>query len=128
MAPRVSVDTRMQNRSLALALALVAVALLGCKLFKKRSYGYDAGAYAYYTPTASASADPYATDDVDPADDVTLQNGYRLHKTGCAASKMADCNDLGIDYQEGRGVTQDYVKAADLYKKACDAKVASGCS
>ena len=34
---------------------------------------------------------------------------------------------LGRMYFAGRGVTRDYVKAVELYQKACEGKSAKGC-
>ena len=38
------------------------------------------------------------------------------------AVQAESCYNLGGMYYEGRGVRQDYAKAAELYKKACDMK------
>ena len=38
------------------------------------------------------------------------------------------CYNLGVMYVEGQGVRQDYHKARELYKKACDMKYASACN
>ena len=37
------------------------------------------------------------------------------------------CSNLGLLYQSGQGVNQDYQKAAQLYQKACDSGEAVGC-
>ncbi|ETD24250.1 tetratricopeptide repeat protein [Helicobacter macacae] len=37
------------------------------------------------------------------------------------------CYNLGLMYANGKGVRQDYAKAAELYKKACDMKNANAC-
>ena len=38
-----------------------------------------------------------------------------------------DCGILGTLYAGGKGVRQDYQKAAELYQKACDGGVAMDC-
>ena len=38
------------------------------------------------------------------------------------------CCDLGIMYYNGKGVRQDYNKAQELYKKACDLKSGVACN
>ena len=38
------------------------------------------------------------------------------------------CLKLGLMYCEGKGVRQDYAKAAELYKKACDMKYGFACN
>ncbi|MCW4573965.1 sel1 repeat family protein, partial [Venenivibrio stagnispumantis] len=38
------------------------------------------------------------------------------------------CYNLGEMYYYGKGVEQDYVKAAGLFEKACDAGIAKGCN
>ena len=40
----------------------------------------------------------------------------------------AGCNTLGILYAKGLGVKQNYTKAKNLYKKACNMGFAAGCS
>ena len=35
--------------------------------------------------------------------------------------------NLGLMYENGQGVKQDYKKAKDLYKKACDGQLQVGC-
>lgn len=42
--------------------------------------------------------------------------------------KGTSCYELGVMYAKGRGVRQDYHKAAELYKKACDIKKALACN
>ena len=38
----------------------------------------------------------------------------------CYGGNMHGCNNLGVLYKGGESVKQDDVKAASLYKKACD--------
>jgi len=37
------------------------------------------------------------------------------------------CYSLGFLYDNGQGVNQDYIKAAELFKKSCDMGYANGC-
>lgn len=41
--------------------------------------------------------------------------------------KAQSCFNLGVAYNQGKGVRQDYHKAAELYKKSCDMKFAQAC-
>jgi hypothetical protein len=38
------------------------------------------------------------------------------------------CSNLGLSYEEGKGVKQDDFKALKFYQKACDLNDGSGCS
>ena len=58
-------------------------------------------------------------------------NAKKYYEIGC--NKVGDmqsgsCHNLGLMYYEGQGVRQDYHKAAELYKKACDMKDAMACN
>jgi len=37
------------------------------------------------------------------------------------------CYSLGLLYDNGQGVNQDYTKAAELFKKTCGMGIAQGC-
>jgi uncharacterized protein len=37
------------------------------------------------------------------------------------------CGNVGVNYEFGQSVGQDFAKAAALYKKACDGDVENGC-
>ena len=55
----------------------------------------------------------------------------KYFEIGC--NKVSDaqslsCYNLGVMYYNGEGVRQDYHKAAELYKKACDMKDAMACN
>ena len=43
-------------------------------------------------------------------------------------NQATSCYNLGVMYVEGQGVRQDYHKASELWKKACDMKHASACN
>ena len=58
-------------------------------------------------------------------------NAKEYYEIGC--NKVSDmqsqsCFNLGLMYVEGQGVRQDYHKAAELYKKACDIDHALACN
>ena len=58
-------------------------------------------------------------------------NAKKYFEISC--NKVSDiqaesCYNLGVMYVEGQGVRQDYHKAAELYKKACDMKYADACN
>jgi TPR repeat protein len=52
----------------------------------------------------------------------------RLYARLCTAGNVSACNNLGLSYAEGRGVSRDASRAAALYKQACDAGHAEGCA
>ncbi len=45
----------------------------------------------------------------------------------CDGGDMGGCFGLGISYQNGFGVKQDYQKAKELYGKACDGGSMGAC-
>ena len=51
----------------------------------------------------------------------------QLFKKSCDLGEGAGCNNLGILYADGKGVSQDDTKASELYKKSCDLGSADGC-
>ena len=46
---------------------------------------------------------------------------------GCDSNDAVSCFDLGVRYDDGQGVKQDYSKAATYYEKACSLNVKEGC-
>jgi hypothetical protein len=48
-------------------------------------------------------------------------------KSLCDGGEAAGCFNLGVLYDDGRGVKQDDFKAAKLYEKACDGGIAESC-
>ena len=58
-------------------------------------------------------------------------NAKKYFEIGC--NKVSDmqsesCYNLGVMYVEGQGVREDYHKARELYKKACDMKNGFACN
>lgn len=49
------------------------------------------------------------------------EGNYNTHQ-------IDSCYNLGLMYNDGQGVRQDYQKAAELYKKACDMKYSEACN
>ena len=45
----------------------------------------------------------------------------------CQKGEASACRVLAYRYDKGTGVTQDYAKAVELYRKACDGQEAGGC-
>jgi len=41
-------------------------------------------------------------------------------KKSCDAGDAVGCSNVGLMYDRGQGVKQDYTKAMQFYKKACD--------
>ena len=56
------------------------------------------------------------------------QKAAQLYQKACDGGNVGGCSNLGVLYENGRGVKQDYQKAAQLYQKACDGGIAKGCS
>lgn len=57
-------------------------------------------------------------------------NAVKYFKIECEkvnAEQALSCYNLGVSYTKGQGVRQDYHKAHELYKKACDMKVGEAC-
>ena len=63
-------------------------------------------------------------------------DAFKTAKKGCEANvkreeaynyEISNCALVGILYEEGKGVRQDYVKAAEYYKKGCDLGYAISC-
>jgi hypothetical protein len=50
-----------------------------------------------------------------------------LYQKACDGGDAQGCFNLGVMYENGRGVTKDQAKAAQLYQKACDGGDAQGC-
>lgn len=60
-------------------------------------------------------------------------NSKKYYEIGCDKGNndlihAENCFNLGIMYHNGKGVRQDYHKAAELYKKACDMKLGDACT
>ena len=53
---------------------------------------------------------------------------FNENKKACDGGDASGCENLGLDYVKGRGVKQNYFKAAKLFAKACDGGNAEGCS
>ncbi|MGA2672528.1 MAG: tetratricopeptide repeat protein, partial [Terracidiphilus sp.] len=51
-----------------------------------------------------------------------------LFQNACDGGEMAACNNLGLLYEFGLGVTQDFAQARALYRKACDGGQISACT
>lgn len=52
-------------------------------------------------------------------------NAVKYYKIGCEkvnVNQALACHNLGVSYDKGEGVRQDYRKAYELYKKTCDMK------
>jgi len=50
------------------------------------------------------------------------------HARYCDAGDMGQCNDLGFDFDHGRGVAEDEARALELYELACNGGDGMGCS
>ena len=56
--------------------------------------------------------------------DITTLEGA---KKACDSGNFSGCYNLGVMYNNGLGVKQNYFKAVKLYNKACDGGNAVGC-
>ncbi|MGX3045481.1 tetratricopeptide repeat protein [Helicobacter sp. T3_23-1056] len=55
-------------------------------------------------------------------------NAKKYYEIGCNIVGIAEsCHNLGVMYDEGQGVRQDYDKARGLWTKACDMDYANSC-
>ena len=50
-----------------------------------------------------------------------------VYQQACDGGDMLGCNELGVMYGTGEGVTQDLARAATLYQQACDGGEMWGC-
>lgn len=60
-------------------------------------------------------------------------NAKKYYEIACSKgngdiSQSEPCSNLGFMYSNGKGVRQDYHKARELYKKACDMKYGLACN
>ncbi|MGX2973403.1 tetratricopeptide repeat protein, partial [Helicobacter sp. T3_23-1059] len=58
-------------------------------------------------------------------------NAKKYYEIGCnkvSNMQASSCYNLGLMYFNGKGVRQDYHKASELWKKACDMKSGLGCN
>jgi TPR repeat protein len=68
-----------------------------------------------------SAASPAAAQAQQPSGDVATLT------TECGQKNFASCTALGEKYEKATGVTQNYAKALELYKQACDGGFAAGC-
>ena len=85
--------------------------------------------FAFTLVTFTAFLSGYARAD---ESDVLVKNGMKAlnahnyieafedFKKACEMGNGDGCNNLGLSYEKGLGVKQDYIMAAKLYKKACE--------
>jgi len=50
-----------------------------------------------------------------------------VYQQACDRGDMLGCNELGVRYGTGEGVTQNLARAATLYQQACDGGEMWGC-
>ena len=51
----------------------------------------------------------------------------KLFEQACNGGFARGCYNLGVLYDDGRGVKQNYAQAAKLYEQACNGSVAESC-
>ena len=112
--------------AVALALALVLMAISNFAVRSKISPG-PAG-------SPSQGARPGATPQelAGEANRLILQKRYSeakpLAEQACDGGAADGCDNLGLLYEHGWGVSRDYAQARSFYEKACDGGSAIGCS
>ncbi len=60
--------------------------------------------------------------------DVRPEEAVGLYEKACQASDTKSCVNLGVLYEQGLGVGQDYQKAFEFYTRGCDGGFAISCS
>ena len=55
------------------------------------------------------------------------QKVAELSKKACDSGDAGGCHNLGLVYEEGQGVRQDFSTAKQYYGKACDLGLQLGC-
>ena len=58
---------------------------------------------------------------------LSCQDVERAYREACEGGDMLGCNELGVLYGTGEGVTKDLEHAAILYQRACDGGEMWGC-
>lgn len=98
--------------------------------------GHTQEAIKYYEK-AIALGDYYATNSLGILydDEGNFADSFKYESMACEKIPAKDkgvkgeaCYNLGNSYNFGKGTRQDYFKASQFYKKACDLGNASGCN
>ena len=55
------------------------------------------------------------------------QKAYKYNKLACDNGEYGGCTNLGLLYEKGQGVEQNYTEAFRYYKLACDNGEYRGC-
>lgn len=55
------------------------------------------------------------------------KEAFLKFQKACDWGYAKGCVNLGVMYEDGQGVKQDYSKAKELFGKACDMKLQLGC-
>ncbi len=56
------------------------------------------------------------------------QDAVALSQQACDAGDLQSCDDLGLRYGGGLGVTRDAARALSFFQRACDGGVMLGCT
>ena len=129
---RATVDTRKPRRvrvwvlggavALALVLAAISIFVVRSRMSPGLAGSPSQGARPGATPRELAG----------DANRLILQKRYSeakpLAEQACDGGSADGCDNLGLLYEHGWGVTRDYAQARSLYEKACDGGSAIGCS
>jgi hypothetical protein len=78
---------------------------------------------------ACSGGDPAGCNDLGLARSLSGDHGgaKKYFEMSCNAKSQLGCLGLGMLYKDGKGVAKDPGKAKELFKKACDGKVAAAC-
>lgn len=77
--------------------------------------------------SCTALGEEYASGNEEDKINKNLAKAVLFLSKGCDGGIAEGCFNLGIIYENGQGVKQDYFKAVELYGKACDGGEAKGC-
>lgn len=58
---------------------------------------------------------------------IRSKKAVKTCKELCASNNPSACNELGVLFQQGKGVDQSYSEAFDYFAKACDMNYSIGC-
>lgn len=81
------------------------------------------------TDASGKKSKTYSKKIPDRSDASKIKADYRAPlETACLNGNSSACNDLGVKYATGKGVTLDLSRAMEFYRKACDGGSIVGCS
>jgi TPR repeat protein len=106
-----------------------ACTALGEMLYQGLGVSKDTNAATPLLEKACTGGDPAGCNDLGLARSLSgdAPGAAKYFQMACNAKTQLGCLGLGTLYRDGKGVAKDPAKAKDLFKKACDGKVAAAC-